>query len=168
MIDVILVGLISIGVFALFVFVAVRESAINKKLKTYDRSFDILNKEIFALRKELKGKGSIPIDLDSKFATAEEFEEFTNIIISKIRDMQNDSNNFKQSVFDKFEDAKVKEQTSHTMSLPLSASIADESKIISLFESGFSLEDIARQLRVNVGEIEFVLKLNNVKTRSLF
>jgi GTPase involved in cell partitioning and DNA repair len=170
MIDVILVGLISIGVFALFVFVAVRESAINKKLKTYERSFDIINKEIFALKKELKNKDTNTIaQHDEKFATAEEFEEFTNIIISKLRDLQNDSSSFKQSVYEKFKDAEEKEQASHnTTSLPLSASIADEHKIIQLFESGYTLEDIARQLRVHVGEIEFVLKLNNVKTRSLF
>jgi len=169
MIDVLLVGLMSVGVFALFVFVAVREGAINKKLRTYERSFDILNKEIHALKKELKAKSPTAIELGDKFATSAEFEEFTNIIIHKLREMQSDNTTFKDALYEKIKDVESKEQLSLPgLTMPSSSSSVDEQKIISLFESGFALEDIAKQLRVNVGEVEFVLKLNNVKTRSLF
>ena len=172
MIDVILVGLISIGVFALFVFVAVREGAINKKLKTYERTFDMLNKELHAIKKELKSAGisttSMP-DFDGKFSTTEEFEEFTNIIITKIHDLQKEHVAFKGSVYEKLNELESKDHfVATTSSAPSPSSSAEEQKIISMFESGFSLEDISKQLRINVGEVEFVLKLNNVRTRSLF
>jgi DNA-binding NarL/FixJ family response regulator len=127
-----------------------------------------LHKEIHELKKELKEKSPANSQLDDKYATAEEFEAFTNIIIQKLRDLQNDGTAFKEAVFERLKRDEAREKIAQNTSMPLTASMADEQKIISLFESGFSLEDIARQLRVNVGEIEFVLKLHNVKTRSLF
>lgn len=166
MIDIILVGLVSIGVFALFIFVAVRESAINKKLKTYEKTIDLLHKEMFVVRKELKSipTGSNQPLSNDKFATAEEFEAFTNIIISKLQEIQSEHHYFKTNIQDRISDVESREKMSSVPIQPTPSSGGDEQKIISLFESGYSPEDIAKQLRLNTGEVEFVLKLNNVKS----
>jgi len=172
--DVILVGLVSIGVFALFVFVAIREGAINKKLKMYEKTFDMINKDIHALRKEVKAK-SMPAapEMAKDFCTNAEFDEFTNIIIQKIQELQKDSASFKDSISNKLDSLEhgAKEQrqqiavasSAPTVTAPISG--MDEQKIISLFGAGLGVEEIAKQLRLNLGEVEFVLKLSGIKPR---
>jgi hypothetical protein len=176
MLDVILVGLVSIGVFALFVFVAIREGSINKKLKMYEKTFDMINKELHALRKEMKARGGQAApEMSKDFCTNAEFDEFTNIIIQKIQELQKDGASFKDAVANKLDNLEygAKEQRQQqivvaqasvpTGTAPMSG--MDEQKIISLFGSGLGIEEIAKQLRLNAGEVEFVLKLSGVKPR---
>ncbi|OBV29768.1 hypothetical protein BKN38_01415 [Helicobacter sp. CLO-3] len=39
----------------------------------------------------------------------------------------------------------------------------DEKKIIDMFQNGFSIDSIAKELRIGRGEVEFTLKLANIK-----
>ncbi len=39
----------------------------------------------------------------------------------------------------------------------------DERKIIDMFQNGFSIDSIAKELRIGRGEVEFTLKLANIK-----
>jgi hypothetical protein len=39
----------------------------------------------------------------------------------------------------------------------------DEQKIIAMYKSGYSIEDISKELRIPAGEVEFILKMKNIK-----
>jgi DNA-binding NarL/FixJ family response regulator len=38
----------------------------------------------------------------------------------------------------------------------------DESRIISLYKNGYTIEEIARELRIPAGEVEFIVKFSNI------
>jgi len=160
MMDLILVALISIAVFFLFIFVYIRESAINKKLKLYEKTFDLLNQNIHKLEKEIKSKGGSQQD-NNMTTELEEFSEVSRVIIDKFHELQKDNLEFKESLVERYLDLenKMRPLTSVT---PSSTGL-DENKIVSLFSSGFSIEEIAKQLRIGTGEVEFVLKLHDIK-----
>jgi len=160
MMDLILVALISIAVFFLFIFVYIRESAINKKLKLYEKTFDLLNQNIHKLEKEIKARGGSQHD-NNMTSELEEFSEVSRVIIDKFHELQKDNLEFKESLVERYLDLenKMRPLTSVT---PSSTGL-DENKIVSLFSSGFSIEEIAKQLRIGTGEVEFVLKLHDIK-----
>lgn len=160
MMDLILVALLSVAVFFLFVFVYVRESAINKKLKLYEKTFDLLNQNIHKLEKEVKSKAAQAIETQGS-QDMEEFSEVSKLIIEKFHELQKDNLEFKESLVERYLDleAKMKPLTSVT---PSSTGL-DENKIVTLFSNGFSIEEIAKQLRIGTGEVEFVLKLHDIK-----
>jgi len=160
MMDLMLVALISVAVFFLFIFVYIRESAINKKLKLYEKTFDLLNQNIHRLEKELK-KGQTT-ERDGAFAgELEEFSEVSRVIIDKFHELQKDNLAFKEELVERYMELESKVRP-FTSVAPTSTGL-DESKIVSLFSSGFSIEEIAKQLRIGTGEVEFVLKLHDIK-----
>lgn len=160
MMDLILVALLSVAVFFLFVFVYVRESAINKKLKLYEKTFDLLNQNIHKLEKEVKSRAVQAIETQAS-PDMEEFSEVSKLIIEKFHELQKDNLEFKESLVERYLELenKMKPLTSVT---PSSTGL-DENKIVTLFSNGFSIEEIAKQLRIGTGEVEFVLKLHDIK-----
>ena len=160
MIDLILVALLSVAVFFLFVFVYVRESAINKKLKLYEKTFDLLNQNIHKLEKEVKSRAVQAVETQGS-PDMEEFSEVSKLIIEKFHELQKDNLEFKESLVERYLELenKMKPLTSVT---PSSTGL-DENKIVTLFSNGFSIEEIAKQLRIGTGEVEFVLKLHDIK-----
>jgi len=161
MMDLILVALISIAVFFLFIFVYIRESAINKKLKLYEKTFDLLNQNIHKLEKEIKAKANTTHADGATPSELEEFSEVSRVIIDKFHELQKDNLEFKESIVERYLDLenKMRPLTSVT---PSSTGL-DENKIVTLFSNGFGIEEIAKQLRIGTGEVEFVLKLHDIK-----
>ncbi|MGE4398787.1 MAG: hypothetical protein AB7D29_04610 [Campylobacterales bacterium] len=161
MMDLILVALISIAVFFLFIFVYIRESAINKKLKLYEKTFDLINQNLHRLEKEVKAKSVAVKEGGMSASELEEFSEVSRVIIDKFHELQKDNLEFKESLVERYLDleSKMKPLTSVT---PSSTGL-DENKIVSLFSNGFGIEEIAKQLRIGTGEVEFVLKLHDIK-----
>ena len=45
---------------------------------------------------------------------------------------------------------------------PTNPNGVDESRIISMFKDGYSVDAIAKELRIGKGEVEFTLKLSNL------
>ena len=47
--------------------------------------------------------------------------------------------------------------------MPSSLNSSDDDKIISLFNDGFSIEEISKELHISKPEVEFALKINRIK-----
>lgn len=161
MMDLILVALLSVAVFFLFIFVYVRESAINKKLKLYEKTFDLINQHIHKLEKELKNK-SAQVSTDGQSSQEmEEFSEVSKLIIEKFHELQKDNLEFKESLVERY--LELESKMKPLISVTPTSTGLDENKIVTLFSNGFGVEDIAKQLRIGTGEVEFVLKLHDIK-----
>ncbi len=160
MMDLILVALISVAVFFLFVFVYIRENAINKKLKLYEKTFDLINQNMHKLEKELKSRPHHENRAEND-QNLEEFSEVSRLIIDKFQELQKDNLEFKESIIERYLDLENKIKPI-TAVAPSSTGL-DENRITTLFSNGFSIEEIAKQLRIGTGEVEFVLKLHDIK-----
>jgi biopolymer transport protein ExbB/TolQ len=160
MMDLILVALISVAVFFLFVFVYIRENAINKKLKLYEKTFDLINQNIHKLEKELKSR-SHHENTTGGDQNLEEFSEVSRLIIDKFQELQKDNLEFKESIIERY--LELENKIKPITAVAPSSTGLDENRITTLFSNGFSIEEIAKQLRIGTGEVEFVLKLHDIK-----
>ncbi|MGX3010072.1 hypothetical protein ACWIUD_00710 [Helicobacter sp. 23-1044] len=146
--------LINVGIIVLFVLIFayfyIKDSDTQKRLLRVERALDELNKDIFKLQKTLKNGPKIDtaeIKLDFRKSLDDIYA-----IIEKDRE-------YVDSKFSIFED-RLKENSFYPNA---SAGNVDERRIIALFKDGWSIENIARELMVTKSEVEFTLKLADIK-----
>ncbi len=162
-VDLILIAPLCVAVLFLFVFVYMRESAISKKLKVYERTFDLINQNLHRLDKEIKLKTTESNEEESEerqmpTTTIEEFSEIGGLLMDKFQELQKDNLEFKRSLMEKYVDLENKLRPITSVSPGFTG--VDESKIVTLFSNGLSIEEIAKQMRIGTGEVEFVLKMH--------
>jgi ATP/maltotriose-dependent transcriptional regulator MalT len=147
----IFVGLSAFILF-LFFYILKLEKAIEQKFAAMELSLEELNKEMFLVKKELKNNDTIK--------TLERLERIIENIVDDVRIMDEKNKEFYQKV--EMEIAKLS-QTVKKTSIPSVSTLSkhEEEKVISLFKSGYSIEEISRELRIPAGEIELILKFSN-------
>lgn len=151
--DLALVISVAITAIALFIFVYIRENAITKKLKAYERAIEQLYMMIH--KKE-------PNSTNNSVSKAD-FDEATNLILERFKIIINENAVFKESILQKISDLEHKSSYTPQINTLTSNNTNFESRIIQLFENGLSADEIADQLRISVGEVELALNLNGFK-----
>ncbi len=150
--DLVLVISVAITAFALFIFVYIRENAITKKLKAYERAIEQLYMMI-------NKKEPSSISANNKA----DFDEATSLILERFKILINENAAFKESVLQKISDLEHKSNYSPQINTLTPNNTNFESRIIQLFENGLSADEIADQLRISIGEVELALNLNGFK-----
>jgi len=164
--DFLILAIIGVTVVFLFIFIFIRDFNISKKIKIYENSLETLNKTIFEIEKQMKRMDQLD-DLE-QCVTKEEVKQilnneignFTKSLIKGLRDIQDNNLQFQDNIQNRVE--KLENKMKDFMIVPTNP-LMDEDKVIKLFKSGYTIESIAKDLRMTVGEVDFVLKLNNLK-----
>lgn len=143
--------LINVGIVVLFVlifiFFYVKDSETQRRLARCEKSLDGLNKDIFKLQKMLK---NAPKSAEVEFDFRKSLDDIY-AIIEKDREYVDN----KLTILEE----RLKENSLY----PSSSSNIDDRRIIALFKDGWSIENIARELMITKSEVEFVLKLADIK-----
>ncbi len=165
MYDYLIIGGALLVVVILFVYLYSKDAEVSKKFFLYERSIEDLNKKVFDLEKALKKK-------DSSNELKKEIKEYVDSIIEenleKISEfvlLQRDENRagfekFKSEIIEKIE--RVNERVKNINLIPEEFH-SNEKSIIELYEKGLSVSEIARRLRIGIGEVELVLKIEGIK-----
>jgi len=163
--DYLIIGGALLVVVILFVYLYSKDAEVSKKFFLYERSIEDLNKKVFDLEKALKKK-------DSSNELKKEIKEYVDSIIEenleKISEfvlLQRDENRagfekFKSEIIEKIE--RVNERVKNINLIPEEFH-SNEKSIIELYEKGLSVSEIARRLRIGIGEVELVLKIEGIK-----
>ncbi len=144
----------------LFIYVIVREKETKKRLNAYEKSIEAINKNIYQLEKKIDEKTEDTI-------TAQEIERMKQELVSTIKQpIYASLETIKETVKLSKNDVETRmsnleEKAKEYMSIPISASL-DESRVMHLFKNGYTVDDIARELRSNVSEINFLLKVKGL------
>lgn len=146
--------IINIGIVVLFVlifiFFYIKDSDSQRRLARYEKSLDYLNKDIYKLQKFIKNMSSndnaeLKMDfrksLDDIYAIIEKDREYVDNKLTILED-------------------RLKENSFYPSS---SSSNIDDRRIITMFKDGWSIENIARELMITKSEVEFTLKLADIK-----
>lgn len=145
--------IINIGIVVLFVlifvFFYIKDGESQRRLARYEKSLDDLNRELYRLNKMIKDVSSIDT---SKNDFRNAVDDIYNVI-EKDRE-------YVDSKLQILED-KIKENSPYQQSA-LSNNV-DDKRIISMFKGGWSVENIAKELMIAKSEVEFILKLADVK-----
>ena len=151
--NVLMFGGLSFFVFVLLLFILKREKISEQKFGAIEMSLEELNKEVYLIKKQLKNignvskidniEGSIKDLAENVQITEEKNIEIMNLIQERINDLY----------------SKIKQNKFPDLSGEITKS--EEEKILSLYKSGYSIEEISRELRIPAGKIELIVKFSD-------
>ena len=164
MYDYLIYGAAGFVFFMLLIYIQTKDSEMSKKFFLYEKAIEDLNKKIYDLEKELKKQDSMSDKHEIKEYIDDNIEESLQKITQFIVSFKNEQEKYLSEIKDNMEekltfiDDKIKNLTI----MPESYS-SNEKKIVNLYNKGLSVSEIARNLRIGIGEVELVLKIEGIK-----
>lgn len=154
-------------VIIIFLMVFVRDMEINKKLLIYEKSIEELNYQNHVLNKAIndvsKKENTEFKAFEQKMIERMKSEVQSTVLpmISSLQDIETIIENFKEEQSARIE--RIESRTKEMNCLPSSTSSSNEKMIVAQYARGKSEAEIAKDLRIGIGEIDLVLKLANLK-----
>ncbi|GHS88535.1 hypothetical protein FACS189487_07000 [Campylobacterota bacterium] len=142
----------------LFLFLVVREAANAKQTRAILSALANITRARAATEHELRVAQQTAID-QLKDQSAKILSEHIKSMEAELRDMQieNDTRSLRLD--------RLEEKINEYFSAPSAAASLDVSRAISLYNTGYNIDEIARELRTNQSEVALVLRLNNLEPR---
>ena len=153
-INILLFIVLTCAIVFLFLYMFMRDKTIDKKFMLISTALEDINNEIYKLQKQQKANS-----LDVEKIVSERLDEILNSLIETIKENQYKNQKEIEILYNKI--IKIEKDVKN-FALPLhSINPKDDKKdeIKALYEIGWSVEDIAKQLNMNVGEVSFILNL---------
>lgn len=146
------VASIVVALFVLF-FTLIKIKEFNRQLKLLESAIEKATNDNHQLQKILQASKE-----KERFDTAMNAEEINSVYreIKEIREMLKSDRTYFEEKFVRL-DGKVRDYGHLSGSSDI-----DEKRIISLFQEGWSIDSIAKELRIGRGEVEFTLKLADI------
>ncbi len=161
-------GLVSIGIVCLVAFFNyTRNFDLNKRLRRFEKGMEDLNNEIFKIHKwikdnELENQLSSTA-LNTKIKT-ESIDAVNNALVNVYRQIEIlEAQINKEGDYIEEKIVGIEEKIREFGYFPTSSTNIDEKRIIGMFRDGWSIDAIAKEMRLSKGEIEFTLKLADIK-----
>lgn len=160
-------GGIAFVIFILIFFMYVRDAEINKRFRRFEKSIEDINLNMFKLKKLLKEKEFEDNDEENDFRVRlrTEIKSDVDSLKSELYGALRDFNAEYEAERVKLEDKVdiIEERIKENLYVSSVVGNVDENKIISLFQNGYSIDAIAKELNIGKGEVELSLKLANLK-----
>ncbi|CAD7289644.1 hypothetical protein LMG7974_01721 [Campylobacter majalis] len=153
----------------ILVLIFVKDAETNKKFQRYERALEGVIQENFNLKKQLSTLSSVKdgeiVDLGAlKDSVDKKIEQTLN---EKIIPVFNSLKSI-ESTIDEFQNEQQNriynlEERTRDLNKMTPSILSEDEQILKLYKDGKSPEEIARDLRVGLGRVEFVLKMQGVK-----
>ena len=151
----------------IFLIVFVRDMEMNKKLLIYEKSIEELNYQNHELNKainDISKKENVELRAFEQKMIERMTSEVQNTVlpmISSLQDIETIMANFKEEQSTRID--RIESRTKEMNCFPSSTSSSNEKMIVAQYARGKSEAEIAKDLRIGIGEIDLVLKLANLK-----
>ena len=154
----------------IFLMVYIRDVEVNKKLLIYEKSIEELNYQNHVLNKTLnelsmatKEPAVDPKTLESKILNhvKEEIHQSVLPLVGSLKDVEKIMQNFRDEQSARID--RLENRTKEMSFASSSPSSSNEKVIVSQYAKGRSEAEIAKDLRIGIGEVDLVLKLANLK-----
>jgi len=151
----------------LLYYVFTKDAEFHKNIHSVASVVEELNREVFYLKKELKDtKGSVK-NSNSRMSDEDVYAEVERTVYDMVKPLSLGLKKLENTIqaIDTKVDTRISSLESGVkqISIPNSVHGNDDEKIISLFQQGVSVETISKELHISKAEVEFVLKINQIK-----
>jgi DNA repair exonuclease SbcCD ATPase subunit len=160
----IVIAAISFFLIAVLIFVYIKDAEASRKFFLYEKAIEDLNKKIYKLEKRLN-------EYEKNYSV----DDMGELIEQRVKsDLQNITNLLMEShneVNDKVKKLSnelhgrvdvIEEKIKQYSSLPDTYQSNDK-RVVSLYNDGLTVSEIAKNLRMGIGEVELVLKIAGLK-----
>jgi len=149
---------ISIAIVFLFIYIFLRDKEIDRKFHFISAALDNINEEIYILQKHQKDNSLN----DIKGLIAEQLEDVLNELILTIKQTQAQNRKDIEVLFEKVENlqSNIKGLTFSNINTTSGVSKKDDiEKIRELYDIGYSIEEISKEIGMSAGEVKLFLNL---------
>jgi len=160
--DLILLFLGTAIVLLVLVYMLYRDAQMSKKLKGYEFALEELNRQIYLLeknQKKLLNETTTDIGGEMRGYVQGELNRVATDLVESIHEMKASYEYKIDGVLTRVE--RLEGRTKEYLSMPSNAAL-DEDRVISLHKAGYGVDEIAKELRANVSEVSFILKINTL------
>lgn len=158
-----------IGVLLVLIFLMVyfKDSEANQKFIKFERMVEELMQQNHQLRRDMLAQEK---EMKAKNASFEEYfrkrvqEEInTNVmpLLNSLREIEGIMQSFQEEQQDRLSSLEERTKTINRFAAPSATS--NEKQVISMFKEGKKEHEIAKELRLGLGEVQFILKMNYLK-----
>ncbi len=161
------VALMAAIILYLLYYVFTKDAHYSKNIRSVASVVEELNRELFYLKKKL-GETQQNIEENSQRMTDEViYQEIERSVYDMVQPLSHGLKQLQQNInaIEVEIDSRVSNLESGVKQISIPSSIHgnDDTKIISLFKQGVTLETISKELHISKPEVEFVLKINKIK-----
>ncbi len=159
-----IIGAICLALVVMLIYIYTKDTEASRKFFLYEKAIEELNKKIYELEKESQNQKSGKYIDEMKKYIDERFEndmqKITEFVLTSRKEMEKSIKELVDEVYNKINYMDEKLKKFNTM--PETYQMNDK-KIIALYNKGLSISEIARNLRIGMGEVELVLKIAGIK-----
>jgi uncharacterized protein YoxC len=164
-----LIGFIALAILVVIIFlmVTIKDAETTKKLSRFERSIDEVSQQNHRLKKEIveisKRSNIFAEEINDivEDKAREQVQHGVYPLIESMREIENVMQTFQDEQIERID--KIEERSNDISYLPSRSSASNEKLIIAQYGGGKSEAEIAKDLRIGVGEVDLVLKLANLK-----
>ena len=151
----------------LLYYVFTKDVSYTKNIRSIASVAEELNREIFYLKKKLEETQKRITENSQRMNDSEIYEEIERSVYDMVNPFTQGMKQLQENL--NYIESELNTRISHIesgvkqISIPTSVHGNDDEKIISLFKQSVSLETISKELHISKPEVEFVLKINQLK-----
>jgi len=156
-------------VVGLIYYVITKEGEVSSQIRSIAKAVDDLHRELFVMDKRLKQELEIITSLQESVPRehnamqnelGREVNELSVPILESLTHIEDSFSGYKEKTENRL---RYLEERIRNLSLPTSISGLDDEKVISRYNQGVEIDAIAKELRLSKAEVEFVLKINQLR-----
>lgn len=160
---------LAVMVVGLIYYVMTKESEVTSQIRSIAKAVEDLHRELYMMDKRLKQEleiitslqESVPVSQHSLHAElGREVNEISVPILESLGQIEGSLSAYKEKTENRL---RYLEERIRNLSLPTSISGLDDEKVISRYNQGVEVDAIAKELRLSKAEVEFVLKINQLR-----
>lgn len=160
---------LAVLVVGIIYYVVTKESEVSSQIRSIAKAVEDLHRELFMMDKRLKQEleiiaslqESVPVSQHSLHAElGREVNEISVPILESLGQIEGSLSAYKEKTENRL---RYLEERIRNLSLPTSISGLDDEKVISRYNQGIEVDAIAKELRLSKAEVEFVLKINQLR-----
>ena len=160
---------LAVIVVGLIYYVITKESEVSSQIRSIAKAVDDLHRELYMIDKRLKQEVEVVASLQESVPREKnaiqnelgrEVNELSVPILESLGHIEESFGIYKEKTENRL---RYLEERIRNLSLPTSISGMDDEKVISRYNQGIDIDTIAKELRLSKAEVEFVLKINQLR-----
>lgn len=162
-IEIVLIAL-AVLVLGLIYYSVTRENETNNKIRSIAHAVEELHREVYKIDKRISAEMEIVTSLHTHDAplpqNVQDISQLSMPIMESLGHIEGTLSAYKEKTENRL---RYLEERIRNLSLPSSISGLDDEKVIGRYNQGVDVDSIAKELRLSKAEVEFVLKINQLR-----